>query len=121
MELVLDAAVDDHDIAGAQPLRLVSHGHRHVALDDPHELLRLRMCVTCDRGPRRVHDMAHERLLSADCVERHTGEQRVAFDAVPRPECGVHSTTSFTGASGCATLASESSSSKATTFPCFVG
>ena len=48
-------------------------------------------------------------------------DERVAFDAVPRPECGVHSTTSFTGASGCATLASESSSSKATTFPCFVG
>jgi hypothetical protein len=67
-QLVLDPAVDDGDVAGAESARLVADRHRHLAVDDRHQLLRLRMGVSGDVLPRLVAHAAEQHLLAADRV-----------------------------------------------------
>ncbi len=120
VELVLDPAVDDDDVARAERLRLVSDRHRDVAVDDPHDLLGGRVRVSRDPRPRRVLDVADHHLLAADRVDRHPGEEGVAIHAVPRPEGRGQAGTSNRIPPE-ETVFTESSSSNTTFLPSRVG
>ena len=121
VELVLDPAVDDDDVAGAERLRLVADRHRHVALDDPHDLLRGRVRVPCARVvPGSYVDVAEHHLLAADRVDRHAREEGVAIHAVPRSEGRGQAGTSNRIPPE-ETAFTESSSSNTTFFPSRVG
>ena len=72
---MLDAAVDAHDVAGAELARLVADRHRHRALDDRHELLGVLVRVARDLLARLVDDPAQQDLVAADGVQSHAVDE----------------------------------------------
>src|SRR4029077_10389709 len=119
IELVLDPAVDDDHVAGAERLRLVADGHRHVPLDDPHDLLGGRMRMPRHTRTRGVLDVADHDLLAADGVDLHPREEGVAIHAVPGSEGRQAGTSKRMPPEE--TAFTESSSSKTTFLPSRVG
>ncbi len=124
VELVLDAAVDDTDVARAHLLRPIADRHRHGAVEDEHHLLGVLVAVARDGRPRRVRDVPEEHLVAGDRLEPHTREEGVGLAAVERLEGRIRH-DAYAGTSKaippCATALTESSASNTTVFPVRVG
>src|SRR4051812_39778512 len=88
VQLVLDATVDADDVAGAQLARLVADRHRHRALHDGHELLRVLVGVALALLARLVPPPAQQDLVAADGVQPHAIDELEGLAAVPGPERG---------------------------------
>ena len=86
---MLDPAVDDADVAGAELLRLVADRHRDRPLEDQHHLLGVLVAVARDRRAGRVRHAPEEDLVAGDRLEPDPLEDGVGLPAVERRERGV--------------------------------
>ena len=85
-ELVVQAAVDDDDVAGAQRRRVVLDRHLDLAVEDEHHLLGVVVLVPRHLLAGRVLDAAEQHLLAADRVQPHAVDELPRVAPVPGAE-----------------------------------
>ena len=73
---MLDAAIDNHDIARLQGAGLGAHRHLELAFEYEHHLLGVLVRVPWHGCAGFVPDAAEQHLLAADRVRRDAGKQR---------------------------------------------
>ncbi len=82
-ELVMQPAVDDDDVTGAEHRRLLLDRHLDLALENEHHLLGVVVLVPRDLLARRVLNPAEQHLLAADRVQPHAVDEFPGVAAVP--------------------------------------